>query len=142
MKAQSEILKPSKSKHNRQFFLEILLPIIIAAVLLLSLFIITALVVSSGKTPDSRPVDIAIIVIMIPTGILFLIGIVISLLISNLLFKANHSLPQFLFKAQEIVARAATQIQAIAMISVVPIIKAKSVSAGISSFFASFRKNR
>lgn len=142
MKAESEIKKTTSNNHKKQFLLEILLPIIVSAILLLILFIITTLAVAGNEVNDSRPVDIAIILIMAISLTLILISLIIILVLSNLLHKANHSLPQLLMNLQQTASRVSSQISQFAMISSFPMIKIKSVIAGMDRFLQSTRMKK
>lgn len=139
MKDEIRKAKSTSNNHKKQYLFEILLPITIAAVVLLVLFILTTLFVAKGDGQDSRPVDIAIIFIMSILLTIFLISILVSLAISNLLFKANHSLPQFLSKLQIIGERISKQLILFSVIGTMPIIKIRSISTGINRFIDSIR---
>ncbi len=139
MKADSEIRRPTNQNHKKQFFLEILLPILVSAVLLLSLFLLVILAVTGKLAQDSRPVDIAIILIMAVSLTLILISLVIILVLSTLLHKANQSLPLLFSNVQQTVSRISSQISQLAMICSLPMIKIKSITAAINQFLQSIR---
>ncbi len=139
MKDEIRYANPTNNTHKKQYLIEILLPITISAVVLLVLFIFSTLFVANGDGQDSRPVDIAIIFIISILMTMFLISILVSLAILNLLFKANHSLPQILSKLQIIVEKISKQLFFFSAIGTIPIIKIRSVSTGIIRFFESLR---
>ncbi len=139
MKADLEINRLTSQNHKKQFLLEILLPILISTFLLLLLFLLTVFSVTGKQAQDSRPVDIAIILIMAISLTLILISLVIILFLSSLLHKANQSLPQLLMNVQQSVSRISGQISLLAMVCSMPIIKIRSIIAAINNFFQSFR---
>lgn len=129
-----------EQKHRQQFWLEILLPLLVVVLVVLALTTLALTLTGPNATILSQWADISLIVLIVPVLLGCLIVGIIVLLLNRLMRHINQSLPPIAFLVRSKVDLWAGKIQKIATVPAVPVIKINSFFAGMKQFFSSLRE--
>lgn len=129
-----------EQKHQRQFLLEILLPLLLLLIVVLGLTVLAIMLTGSNGSILSQWADISLILLVLPVMLFVLIAVALVILISYLMGKWNRSLPPLLFLARTKVDEAAAKVQKVIAAPVRPVVFTQSLIAGIKQFFTSLFK--
>lgn len=129
-----------EQKHQRQFLLEILLPLLLLLIAVVGLTVLAIMLTGSNGSILSQWADISLILLVLPVMLFVLIAVALVILLSYLMGKWNRSLPPLLFLARTKVDEAATKVQKIITAPVKPVVFTQSLIAGIKQFFTSLFK--
>ncbi len=129
-----------EQKHQRQFLLEILLPLLLLLIVVVGLTVLAIMLTGSNGSILSQWADISLILLVLPVMLFVLIAVALVILLSYLMGKWNRSLPPLLFLARTKVDEAATKVQKIIAAPVKPVVFTQSLIAGIKQFFTSLFK--
>lgn len=129
-----------EQKHQRQFLLEILLPLLLLLIVVVGLTVLAIMLTGSNGSILSQWADISLILLVLPVMLFVLIAVALVILLSYFMGKWNRSLPPLLFLARTKVDEAATKVQKIIAAPVKPVVFTQSLIAGIKQFFTSLFK--
>jgi hypothetical protein len=132
----------SLKKQNNGFTLEVIVPIVFTVCVCAVLFVLAIFVSFTGNEGYTRMADIAIILMIAPMLLVFLVSIAVSFFIIKSLHGSDRSLAGFLTKSQQITSGVAARIQAVLSLTAQPVIKGKSFMAGTRSFFKTLNKRK
>ena len=126
-----------EQKHEKQFWLQIILPIGLVIVLFIGLIVLAITMTGNNAGILSQWADISIIMLVLPVLIVVLINVAVVILFNFLLGKGNRSLPPLLFLGRVKYEEMAGKLRSGFELPAKPVIKIKSVFAGIQQFFTS-----
>jgi hypothetical protein len=89
----------------------------------------------------SQWADVSIIFLVLPVLLIVLVNLALVILINILLGKWNKSLPPLLFLGRTKVEEFAAKLRSVFSAPARPVIKVKSIFAGIQQFFASLTQH-
>jgi predicted PurR-regulated permease PerM len=131
------IESPSYKQHKKQTFTEIWLPIIVAIVVCAFLLILAiSMSISDGGTV-AKLSDISIILMIVPVFLMVLLTVIVIAFMNRGLRNLDRSLPVFFDNAQKITFRITSKIQNLAALLSMPVIRFKSLAAGVKSILKS-----
>jgi len=133
-KADPMILEPEQL-HKKQSFLQVLFPVIAAGVICLAVFIL--LLISTSAEPQSTEqwAQISTMFLIIPAIFLGLICLALLILLAVFAGKWNKSWPPALRNVRLVIIHFENNIQGLAQKPAQPVIKIKSIYAGIKAIF-------
>jgi len=127
--------KTPEQKHQKQFMLEIILPLAIAILLFAGLAVLSVCLTGTNGTLVAQWADISIILMIIPLLFVCLFSLIIVFLIDWGLIRWMKSFPAFFIKLRTSVNKIAATIQYFAATLASPMINIKSTIAAIHQFF-------
>lgn len=123
--------------HEKQFWLEIILPIGLVLLVFIGLVVLAISLTGRNAGAVSQWADVSIILLVMPVLLIVLVNLALVILINILLGKWNKSFPPLLFLGRIKVEEFASKLRSTLSVPATPVIKIKSVLAGIQQFFAS-----
>lgn len=130
-----------EQKHERQFWLEIMLPIGLVLFLFIGLVVLAISMTGNHASTLSQWADVSIIFLVLPVLLIVLVNLALVILINILLGKWNKSLPPLLFLGRTKVEEFAAKLRSVFSAPARPVIKVKSIFASIQQFFASLTQH-
>lgn len=126
-----------EQKHEKQFWLEIVLPIGLVLLLFIGLVVLAISLTGNNAGVVSQWADVSIILLVLPVLLIVLVNLALVILFNILLGKWNKSLPPLLFLGRTKVEEFASKLRSSFTAPATPVIKIKSIFAGIQQFFSS-----
>jgi uncharacterized membrane protein len=125
----------SYHKHRRQFWLQILLPMLVSVLLVLAVAILTGLAAFSESGDAPRWAAISTIWLVIPVMIFGLIFLALLVGLIYLLAQALQALPPYTSKVQYYVNRGASEAKRFSDMATKPVLFLEGINASLKAIF-------
>jgi hypothetical protein len=128
--------RPSIKKHNQDFILKILVPVLAAVLLVLFLIILTIL--TSGKDPSIRETwaSISLVILILPFLVIGVILLALSIVAIWLLSKTTKPITRYSLIIGDFFDQVRNTTQKISTSTAQPMIYGKAVQAGLFKFLS------
>lgn len=125
-------VRPEEQVHRKQFFWQILLPVLLAVVVMLGAGIIAILTGGSANVGATRWAMISTILLVLPWLIFCLLPLALMILGILFLRKSHKSISPYLAATAYLSNRMRNQTESISQVAVSPLIRVSSIKAGLT----------
>lgn len=129
-----------EQKHERQFWLEIILPVALVLLVFIALIVLAITMMGENGQILSQWADVSIILLILPILLSVLISTALVILLNWILGRGNRSLPPLLFLARTKIEGVATKLRSLIEAPAKPVIKIGALIAGTKQFFTTLIK--
>lgn len=127
--------KEPEQIHKDQSLVHILLPILITAAICLAVFLFLIISSSGSSSTTEQWANISVMFLILPLALVALVGLLLIVLLCYLTGKWNRTLPPGLRNIRRKIVNMNFTIQSAAQKPAKPVIKARSIWAGIKALF-------
>ena len=125
----------SYRKHQRQFWLQIFVPMLVAILVIIAAAVLIGLATFSGTSDSPRWAAISTIWLVMPVIVFGLFVLIILVGLVYLMAKSLNVIPPYTAKAQYYVNRGASEVKRYSNMATKPVMFLEGISASLKAFF-------